>query len=391
MKSRTLTVLIVLAVAAGAAFLIQRGKSGSEAAPASAPQAPPPAVTIAPAEGREIAETTEFTGRLGAVDDVEIRPRVSGHVDEVHFRSGQLVKRGDPLFTIDARYYRANLAAAEAQIVQARVKLDTADREAARSAQLLEARAISIEEAEGRTARQAEARAALLSAEAARDLARLDVEYTRIVAPVDGRVSRALVTPGNFVSGIPSANTLLTTIVSVDPIFVYVDVDENSLLHLQRLMRANELPHDAEGRVQVEVGLADEDGFPRAGVVESLGNRLDTGTGSILMRVQVPNHDGILLPGLFARVRMPTTAKQPTVLVNQRAIGTDQSQKFVYVVGADNVAQYRAITLGPVVDGLRIVRTGLSAGEQIVVNGLQRIRPGTPVTPEHAQPKPEGR
>jgi len=303
----------------------------------------------------------------------------------VHFQSGQLVKRGDVLFAIDARNYRATLAAAEAQVVQARVKLETADREAARSTQLLEARAISIEEAEGRTARQADARAALLSAEAARDLAQLDVEYTRIVAPVDGRVSRALVTPGNIVSGMPGANTLLTTIVSVDPMYVYVDVDENSLLRLQRLLRAGALPSDAEGRVQVEVGLADEDGFPRTGVVESLGNQLDPGTGSILMRVLVPNPDGILLPGLFARVRVPVSEKKATVLVDPRAIGTDQSQKFVYVVGDDKLAQYRPIQLGPVVEGLRVVRSGLAPGERIIVNGLQRARPGAPVTPELAK------
>lgn len=385
MNSRILTPLVVLAIAALAATLYVRGRDTAEAGPASAPHPGPPPVTVTPVAARELAETTEFTGRLGPVDDVEIRPRVSGHVDEVHFQSGQLVKRGDVLFTIDSRYYRANLAAAEAQVVQARVRLETADREAARSTQLLEARAISIEEAEGRTARQAEARAALQSAEAARDLAQLDVEYTRIVAPVDGRVSRALVTPGNFVSGMPSANTLLTTIVSVDPMYVYVDVDENSLLHIQRLLRANALPSDAEGRVQVEVGLADEDGFPRAGVVESLGNQLDPGTGSILMRVLVPNPDGVLLPGLFARVRVPVSERKLTVLVDPRAIGTDQSQKFVYVVGDDKLAQYRPIQLGPVVEGLRVVRSGLEPGERIIVNGLQRARPGAPVTPELAK------
>lgn len=390
MRPRTLIILIALAAAAVAVFAL-RGSQSAEASPAAAPPPPPPPVTVAAVEAREVAETTEFTGRLGAVDDVEVRPRVSGHIEEIHFRSGQLVKRGDPLFTIDSRYYRAVLAAAEAQVAQAKVRLDTADREARRSNQLLETRAISAEEAEGRIAREAEARAALLSAEAARDSARLDVEYTRIVSPVDGRVSRALVTPGNFVSGVPSANTLLTTIVSVDPMYVYVDVDENSLLHLQRLMRADELPHDAESRVLVEVGLADETGFPRAGVVESLGNQLDTGTGSILMRVQVQNHDGLLLPGLFARVRMPTTARKPTVLVNPRAIGTDQSQKFVYVVGADDVAQYRAITLGPLVDGMRIARSGLEPGERIVVNGLQRTRPGSKVAPEPEKSAAEAR
>jgi len=382
MQPKLLTALLALVVLGGIAVFVFREGPSAEAGPAAPPVLGPPPVTVAIVAARDLAETTEFTGRLGAIDDVEIRPRVSGYLEEVHFQSGQLVKRGDLLFTIDSRYYAATLAATEADVVQSRVRLENADKEAQRATQLLGSRAISAEESESRSSRQAEAKAGLLSAEASRDMANLDVEYTRVVAPVDGRVSRALVTPGNFVSGVPSANTLLTTIVSVDPIFVYVDVDENSLLALQRLMRANQLAHDEQGRVQVEVGLADETGFPRAGVVESLGNRLDSGTGSILMRVLVPNPDGLLLPGLFARVRMPTTAKQPTLLVNQRAIGTDQSQKFVYVVGEDRVAQHRAVTLGPVIEGLRVVRSGLEAGEQIIVNGLQRVRPGTPVTPE---------
>lgn len=389
MNSKLLTVVVLVVVVGGIAYFATRSTASADAGSGGGVPPPqgPPTVTVAPVEEREIAETTEFTGRLGAIDDVEIRPRVSGYVEAVHFQSGELVKRGDVLFTIDARYYQATLSSTEAAVVQARVRAENADKEAQRAAGLLESRAISTEESESRTAKQAEARAALLAAEAARDSAKLDVEYARIVAPVDGRVSRALVTPGNFVSGVPSANTLLTTIVSVDPMYVYVDVDENSLLSLQRLMRANELPQDAEGRVRVEVGLADEDGFPRQGVVESLGNSLDPGTGSILMRVLVANTDGILLPGLFARVRMPMTPMRKTIVVQQRAIGTDQSQKFVYVVGDDQIAQPRTVTLGPIVDGLRIVREGLKPGERIIVNGLQRVRPGTPVTAELETPK----
>jgi multidrug efflux system membrane fusion protein len=380
MHSKLLTLLILAAGGVPASFLLGCAPAAEAGEHPSAP--PPPTVTVAPVEVRNIAETTEFTGRLGALDDVEIRPRVSGYLDQVHFQSGQLVKRGDPLFTIDARYYEATLSATEADVVQAQVRLQNADKEAERATQLLEARAISAEESESRTARQAEARAALLSAEAARDTAKLDIEYAAIVAPVDGRVGRALITPGNFVSGVPGGNTLLTTIVSVDPMYVYIDVDENSLLGLQKLMRENALPHDEKGRVKVEIGLADEDGYSRAGVVESLGNSLDPGTGSILMRILVPNPDGMLLPGLFARVRVPTTPKRETILVNPRAIGTDQSQKFVYVVGEDSTAQRRTIDIGPLLDGLRIVRSGLKPGDRIIVNGLQRVRPGSPVTPE---------
>lgn len=345
---------------------------------------PPPAVTVAAVTVREMSETAEFTGRLAPVDDVEVRPRVSGHVEAVHFEAGQMVKRGDLLFTIDARWYAAALASAEASVAQARVRADNAEREAQRAGQLLASRAISAEESEARTSRLAEARASLLAAEAARDTARLDVEYTRITAPVDGRVSRALVTPGNLVSGVPGMSLPLTTIVSVDPLYAYVDVDEHSFLRLQDLWRSGALPAGEDGRVRVELGLADEDGFPRAGLVESLENRLDPGTGSILMRVLVPNSDGDLVPGLFARVRVPVSRVQPTVLVEPRAIGTDQSQKFVYVVGADGVAQRRPLELGPQVEGLRVVRSGLQAGEQVIVNGLQRVRPGTPVTAEVA-------
>lgn len=384
------TILLQSALVLGLALASVACKKSSSASAPAAP--PPPTVTVAAVEARAMSETTEFSGRLGAVDDVEIRPRVSGYLEKVHFQSGQMVKRGDVLFTIDARYYQAALAAAEASIVQAKVRADNADKEAQRAAQLLGSRAISAEESESRTARQAEARAALLAAEAARDTAKLDVEYTRVLAPVDGRVSRAIVTPGNFVSGVPSANTLLTTIVSVDPLYVYVDVDEHTLLALQKLMREKALPHDAQGRVQVDVGLADEEDFPRSGVVESLANRVDAGTGSIMMRVLVSNPDGALLPGLFARVRVPTSPKADTVLVSQRAIGTDQSQKYVYVVGDDKTAQRRTITLGPVVDGLRVVRSGLQRGERVIVNGTQRVFvPGSPVTPELEKPRTAAR
>ncbi len=386
MYSKPLPPLTLPAIAV-ALFLLAAGCAPqAEAGPAAQPAPPPPTVTIAPVVQRDITETTEFTGRLSAVDDVEVRPRISGYLEKVHFQSGELVKRGDVLFTIDARYYEATLASTEAAVEQARVRESNAGKEAKRAEGLLESRAISAEESESRTSRQAEAKAGLLAAEAARDSAKLDVEYARIVAPVDGRVSRALVTPGNFVSGVPSANTMLTSIVSVDPIYIDVDVDENSLLQLQRLIRDNELPHDEKNRVKVEFGLADEDGFPRAGVVESLGNRVDAGTGSIQMRILVQNPNGTLLPGLFARVRVPTTAKHPTILINPRAIGTDQSQKYVYVVGDESTAQRRTIEIGPLVDGLRIVRSGLEPGDRIIVNGLQRVRPGAPVTPELEKP-----
>jgi RND family efflux transporter MFP subunit len=377
MKLLPVSIIVVVLGLAALPFVFAGNEMKAE------PPAPPaPSVTVARVVEREISEYSEFTGRIEAVDDVEVRARVSGHLEAVHFQSGQLVKKGDVLFTIDPRWHKAALDASEAAVAEARVRLDNAEREAKRATELRESQAISAEEAETRTSRLAEAKAGVLAAQAARETSALDLEFTTVRAPVDGRVGRALVTPGNFVSGVPAANTVLTTIVSVDPVYVYADVDEGSLLVLDRLMSQHALPLDEKGRVRVEVGLSDEDGYPHAGLIESLGNRLDAGTGTILLRAIVSNPDGTLVPGLFARVRVPSSSVRKTPLVPEVAIGTDQSQKFVLVLGDDSTVQYRAVKLGPALDGQRMVRDGLHAGEEIVVNGLQRVRPGSKVTPE---------
>jgi multidrug efflux system membrane fusion protein len=384
MKRLPIVLSVVVLLAAGVCFALFSGASSAKTAPAAPP---PPAVTVAPVEERELAEHSDFTGRVEAIDDVELRARVSGHLQEVFFTAGQIVHKGDLLFRIDPRWHQAALASAEAQVAETRVRLDNAEREAKRAGELLKSKAISAEESDSRNARLAEARAASQAAEAARDTAKLDLEFTDVRAPVDGRIGRALVTPGNFVSGIPAANTVLTTIVSIDPVYVYADVDEISLLNLKRLMASNALPLDEHGRVKVEVGLSDEAGFPHEGAIESLGNRLDEGTGSILLRAVVPNPDQKLVPGLFARIRVPSSVHKPTPLVPERAIGTDQSQKFVLVLGPDDTVQYRAVKLGPAIEGRRVVREGLQGGEEIVVNGLQRVRPGSKVSP-HREAKP---
>jgi RND family efflux transporter MFP subunit len=361
-----------LAFAAGAFLLAGCGKSGA----AQMQQAPPPpVVTVAPVEQREITEWSEFTGRTEAVESVEVRPRVSGHIQEVRFQSGQLVKKGDVLFVIDPRWYQAEFDRRQGEYLQAEAHLANARRDAERAVRLLASKAISSEQADATQTQSQEAQAALLAAKAVLESARLDLEFTQVRAPIDGRVSRALLTAGNYVSGIAGAASLLTTIVSVDPIYVYADVDENSLLKFNKLANKGD-------RVPVDLALADEDDFPRRGAVESFDNKLDPNTGTILLRAVFPNPDGRIVPGLFARIRVPMSARYDALLVDEAAIGTDQARKFVLALGGKNTAEYRQITLGPEIDGRRVVRSGLQPGEKIIVNGLQRARPGMPVTPE---------
>jgi RND family efflux transporter MFP subunit len=347
------------------------------------PQAPPPtAVTVAPVQQEEIVEWEEFTGRTEAVERVEVKPRVSGYIQKVRFQSGQLVKKGDVLFEIDPRWQKAEFDRRAAEYEQAKVRLAAAEREAKRTKDLLANKAISAEEGEQRQAKFEEAKAGLLAAEAARDLVKLDLEHMEVRSPIDGQVSRAFVTEGNYVSGMAGSGTLLTTIVSVNPIHVYADVDENALLKFNALARANKLISNDEGKVPVELQLADENGYPHRGYIESFDNRVDATSGSILLRAIFPNTEGRIVPGLFARIRIPGSEKHQAILIDERAIGTDQAQKFVLTLSPTNTVEYRSIKLGSIVNGKRIVREGLATGEQIVVNGLARVRPGMPVTPQ---------
>ncbi len=362
------------------------GSAGAGGPAGGGMQMPPPEVTVAAVERRELMEWEELTGRTAPVEFVEIRPRVSGHIREVRFASGQLVRKGDILFVIDPRWHQADLDRREAELAMAQTRSDNADREARRNAQLLQSKAISKEEADARDARQAEAHAALLAARAARDSTKLDLEHTEIRAPIDGRISRALVTAGNYVGGLAGAATLLTTLVSIDPIYAYADLDENALLRFNALKQAGKLAVDAHGRVPVDLQLADESTFSHQGFIESLDNQVDPKTGSIVLRAQFPNPDGRIVPGLFARVRIPAGAKQPALLIEETAIGTDQAQKFVLVLTSTNTAGYRPVQLGSLVDGKRVVREGLAAGEKVIVNGLAKVRPGMPVAPIDAIP-----
>lgn len=383
--------LLSLAAAGGALFALTACNAGPKVQ-----SPPPPAVTVAPVESHEIVEWTEFTGRTEALETVEVRPRVSGYVQEVRFHAGALVNKGDVLFLIDPRWHKADFERTNAEHERARARFENAGREARRAEQLLSKNVISAEESEARQSRFEEARAALMAAEAARDSARLDLEHTQVRAPISGRISRELVTAGNYVSGAAGNATILTTIVSVDPVFVYADVDENSLLKFNELARNRQWRAEpASGefgdqveltpnpvRVPVEMQLGDEQEFPHRGYIESFDNRVDAATGSILLRAVFPNTDRKIVPGLFARIRVPASPRYAAVLVDERAIGTDQAQKFVLTLTGTNTVSYRPVQLGPVVAGKRVVRSGLQPGDQIVVNGLQRVRPGMPVRPQ---------
>jgi multidrug efflux system membrane fusion protein len=372
--SRRSALLAVLA-AAGC-----RPQAGPPAAP------PPPAVTVACPEVRELVQQEELTGRLDAVEFVEIRPRVSGYITEIRLQAGQLVQAGDVLFVIDPRPKRAAFERADADLKRAQVRVENAEREARRAEALLKDNAMSAEEADQRRWAYTDAQAGVQAAAAARETARLDLDFCEVKAPVAGRVGRALVTLGNNVSGADGFTTLLTTLVSVDPVYAYADLDEATFLRFSGLVRARRLA-DAQGRIPVEMAVGDDAEFRHRGHVESLDNRVDPGTGSMLVRTVFPNPDGALVPGLFARLRLPAGAPERALLVPEAAIGTDQSQKFVLTLTSSNTVAYRPVTLGPAAaGGRRVVRAGLAPDDQVVVNGLMRVRAGMPVTPQAAEP-----
>jgi multidrug efflux system membrane fusion protein len=361
--------LIAALAAAGlaAATLAGCNDATGKAAPAAAGAEGPP-VSAATVVEKAIAETQEFSGRLEAIDVVAIRPRVSGFITAVNFKPGSEVKKGEVLFEIDPRPFRAEADRAEAAANAARARADLARLELARAEKLLGDKAIAQREFDERAAGQKELDASARAATAQAEAAKLNLSYTRVIAPINGRVSKAEITLGNLVD--PTA--VLTSVVSLDRIYASFDGDESTYLRVAKRAHGG-------AAVPVRVGLVDEEGFPHEGKLEFVDNQLDTRTGSVRLRAVFANEDRSMAPGLFARVQIGGGDEHKELLIADRAVGTDQSYKFVYVVDAQGKAEQRKVTLGPVVDGLRVVRGGLKPGEQIVVNGLQRVKPGAPI------------
>jgi RND family efflux transporter MFP subunit len=344
--------------------------------PATPAQAPGASVTVAKPIAKKLTEWDEFTGRLGAVASVEVRARVSGYLQSANFKEGADVKEGDPLFLIDPRRYDAELARAKAERERAEAALELATAEAERAARLVQTKAISAEEADVKAKTRKGAEASLAAAQASVDQAKLEVDWTRVTAPISGRVGRKLVTEGNLITGGPNGATILTTIVQLDPIYCYFDVDERSALKYRELARQGKRESALYHTIPAQMGLANQQGFPHEGKVDFVDNEISATTGSIKARSIFDNKDRLMSPGFFARLRIPGSGQYEAMLVRDTAIGSDQGRPFVYVVGGDGKATARSVVTGPLEDGLRIVREGLKAEDRVVINGLMAVRPG---------------
>jgi multidrug efflux system membrane fusion protein len=375
-KSKTALAVSVLIVLGVGSYQMQ----GPVAAPAPQAVSHATPVTVAEVIEKPVIEWNDFSGRIEAIEHVQIRPRVNGTIDAVHFQEGQVVNKGAPLFTIDPRPYQAALAKAEATRESAKARLALAKTELARSSKLIVERAISQREQDQRANDLLEAQAALSAAQADVLSAQLNLQYTTIIAPVTGRVSRAELTVGNLV-GTGQDAPVLTTIVSVSPVYVNFELDEASYI---RFARNGAKGSTGVNSLPVFMGLSNETDYPYSGRIKSLDNQLDRQSGTLRVRAVFDNTNGELTPGMYARVRTGDSAPRPATLIRDQAVGTDQSKKYVFVVTSENKVAYREVSLGPVIDGWRVVRSGLSKGERIVVEGLQKIRPNDLVDPQPA-------
>jgi RND family efflux transporter MFP subunit len=348
--------------------------------PTAAPP-PPPKVTVSQPLNREVVEWEEYTGRLEAVESVEVRARVNGYLQSIHFKNGATVKQGDLLFVIDPRPYQAELERAKAELALANARLERASNDLARSQMLVRSRAVSQEEVDTRISDQRQAQESVQAARAMVNATQLNVEFTQVRAPISGRISRNLVSVGNLINGGTTQSTLLTTIVSLDPIYCYFEADERSYLKGIRQLRNGDRANGRAGKQPVYVALADEQGFPHQGSIDFWDNRLDQNTGTITVRAVLSNPDLLLAPGLFARVRVPAGDKYTALMLPPDAVGSDLSQQFVFVVDDQNLVQYRKVTPGPIIDGLRVIRDGLQPDDWVIVKGVQRAKTGAKVDP----------
>jgi RND family efflux transporter MFP subunit len=334
---------------------------------------------------KQVTDYEDFTGRTQAVKRVEVRARVSGYLEKVLFKEGYEVNQGDPLFEIDRRTYDAVLNQAQATMVQAQAHLARLELDFKRAAELLPLRSISREEYDKAVGDREEAIAAVKMAEAARDLAQLNLGFTTVTAPLTGRISNQMIDPGNMVK---ADETALTTIVAVDPVYAYFDVDERTMLRVRRMIRAGKIKSSQEAAMPVFASLVDEEGYPHEGTINFVDNRLDDMAGTLRLRGVFPNPNRILSAGLFVRVRLPIGKAHPAILVPDRALGSDQGQKFVYVTNDKNEVVYRRVKVGRTQDGMRVIEEGLAEGEWVIVEGLQRARPGSKVEPKVAETSP---
>jgi multidrug efflux system membrane fusion protein len=367
-KKRWVPLALAIAVAVGSwAVLGEHGSSHAQTSTA----APPPAVTVAQTLVRTVSDADEFTGRLQAVDTVQLRPRVGGYINSVQFTEGALVKKGQLLFQIDPRPFQAEVDRLQANLAQARAEQGLANANTQRAAKLLEQHAVSREEADRMSTAAQSAKGQVAAAVAALATAQLNRSFTEVRAPIDGRVSNALITAGNLVT----PGDVLTTVVSVNPVYAYFDVDEHSFLKLDRLRRAHGAPP------QIAMALADESGFPHAGRIDFVDNEVRAASGTIRLRAVFDNTDASYTPGLYVHLQLRSESKQPRALIDDRAVGTDLGNKFVYVLDKDRKVDYRKISTGPLLDGLRVVTDGLTASDIVVVSGLQHVKPGMEVNP----------
>ena len=371
-------IITLLPTLAGLIFLAGCGKGPQEQGSGF----PPPQVSVAEVVIRAVTPWNEFSGRIEAKESVQLRPRVGGVIEEVRYREGDIVKTGDLLFVLDQRPYRAELNRAEAELARARAQAELAGEEIQRARNLLERKLLSQDDYDRRVSAENQANAIVQSVEAAVKLARLNMEYTEVRSPIDGRAGQALATKGNLVTSDPTPD-LLTTIVSLDPVYVYFDSDELTYLRHARRVQQKATTGDGKKIRPVFVALSNEEGFPHAGHVDFVDNQVNPDTGTIRMRAVLQNKDYQLTPGLFARVKLLATESQQAVQIDDQAILTDQDRKYVYVIGPENSAVRRNIKIGQIVDGLRIVTEGLQSGDQVIVHGLQKIFfPGMAVTPQ---------